>query len=65
MWQARYQVQAKCYGRAAAATVRACDIAALAMRKAKMVLSGRRRKDPDRYRNVSEALAILTKPLRV
>ena len=65
MWQARYQVQRKCYGRAAAALVRACDIAALAMKKAKMVLTGGRRSDPDRYRSVSDALAILLKPLRV
>jgi hypothetical protein len=55
----------KCYGHAAAAAVRLCDIAALAMRKAKMVLSGKRRREPDRYKNVSEALAILMKPLRV
>jgi hypothetical protein len=65
MWQARYQVQRQCYGRVAAATVRGCDIAALAMKKAKMVLTGKRRSDPDRYKNVSDALSILLKPLRV
>jgi N-acetylglucosaminyl-diphospho-decaprenol L-rhamnosyltransferase len=65
MWQARYQVQKKCYGHAAAATVRLCDIAALAMKKAKMMLTGRRRREPDRYKDVSDALSILVKPLHV
>jgi GT2 family glycosyltransferase len=64
MWQARYQVQRKCYGRAAAAMVRLCDIVALSLRKTKMFLTGKRRSDPDRYKNVSDALAILLKPLR-
>lgn len=64
MWQARYQVQKKCYGQAAAMTVRFCDILALAMKKMKMFVSGKRRTDPDRYKNVSDALAILLKPLR-
>lgn len=64
MWQARYQVQKKCYGTAAAWMVRACDITALGLRKLKMLLTGKRRSDPDRYKNVSDALAILLKPLR-
>ena len=64
MWRARYQVQRKCYGRAAAATVRVCDVVALTLRKMKMLMTGERRSAPDRYRNVSEALAILLKPLR-
>jgi hypothetical protein len=63
-WQARYRVQRKCYGRAAAWMVRACDIVALALRKARMVLTGRRRSDPERYRSVSEALALVVRPLR-
>lgn len=65
MWQARYQVQKKCYGRVAAALVRVCDIVALALRKSKMVLTGKRKSDPDRYKNVSDALSILVRPLRV
>ena len=65
MWQARYQVQKKCYGQAAAMTVRLCDILALAMKKMKMFVSGKRKSDPDRYKDVSNALSILLKPLRV
>jgi N-acetylglucosaminyl-diphospho-decaprenol L-rhamnosyltransferase len=65
MWQARYQVQKKCYGSAAAGMVRLCDILALAMKKIKMFITGKRRSDPDRYKNVSDALSILLKPLRV
>jgi GT2 family glycosyltransferase len=65
MWQARYQVQKKCYGALAAWLVRACDITAFALRKCKMFLTGKRRSDPDRYKSVSDALAILIRPLRV
>ena len=63
-WQARYLVQRKCFGRLAATTVRGCDIAAMALRKAKMLITGKRRSDPDRYRNVSDALSLLCRPLR-
>ena len=45
MWRSRYQVQRKCYGRAAAAAVRMCDILALSLRKTKMLLTGRRRSE--------------------
>jgi len=62
VWQARYRIQRVCYGRAAAAFVRACDVIALSLRKAKLFLSGQRR--TDRYRSVSDALSILLKPLR-
>jgi GT2 family glycosyltransferase len=64
MWQARYQVQKKCYGTAAAWMVRGCDIVALGLKKMKMLITGKRRSDPDRYKNVSDALAILLRPLR-
>jgi N-acetylglucosaminyl-diphospho-decaprenol L-rhamnosyltransferase len=62
VWQARYRIQRVCYGRPAAAFVRACDVCALSLRKAKLFLSGQRR--TDRYRSVSDALSILLKPLR-
>jgi GT2 family glycosyltransferase len=62
VWQARYRIQRVCYGRAAAAFVRAADVIALSLRKAKLFCSGQRR--TDRYRNVSDALSILLKPLR-
>ncbi|HSI33544.1 MAG: glycosyltransferase family 2 protein [Phycisphaerae bacterium] len=65
MWQARYQVQKKCYGHAAAWLIRGCDVLALGLKKAKMLITGKRRSDPDRYKNVSDALAMLLKPLRV
>jgi GT2 family glycosyltransferase len=61
-WQARYLVQKKCYGRPAAWLVRACDVVALGLRKAKMLATGKR--DSERYRNVSDALSILVRPLR-
>ncbi len=62
MWQARYQVQKKCYGILAGWAVRAGDIAAFGVRKLKMRLTGKTRTDT--YRNVSEALGLLVKPLR-
>jgi GT2 family glycosyltransferase len=61
-WQARYQVQRKCYGPLAAWIVRACDILALSLRKIRMLITGKR--DSDRYRSVSDALGMLIKPLR-
>jgi GT2 family glycosyltransferase len=60
-WHARYLVQRKCYGPAAAWAVRACDIVALGLRKAKMLLTGKR--NSERYRSVSDALSILMRPL--
>lgn len=63
VWQARYQVQRVCYGRIAAGMVRAADVAALGLRKAKMLLTGKRR--TDRYKDVSNALTTLLRPLRV
>jgi GT2 family glycosyltransferase len=62
MWQARYLVQKKCYGRLAAWAVRAGDIAAFGVRKTKMILTGKSK--TDNYRNVSDALGLLLKPLR-
>jgi GT2 family glycosyltransferase len=62
MWQARYQVQRKCFGRLAAVTVRAADIAAFGVRKLKMLLTGK--SNTETYRNVSDALGLLLKPLR-
>ena len=62
-WQARYQVQRKCYGSLAAWMVRGCDILALSLRKLKMFLTGKRR--TERYQTVSDALSILIRPLRV
>ena len=62
MWQARYQVQKKCYGLAAAWAVRAGDIAAFGVRKLKMLLTGKTQSDT--YRNVSDALGMLLKPLK-
>ena len=47
---------------AAAAFVRTADVLALSLRKARLFCSGQRR--TDRYRNVSDALSILLKPLR-
>jgi N-acetylglucosaminyl-diphospho-decaprenol L-rhamnosyltransferase len=61
-WQARYRIQTVCYGRTASAFVRACDVTALALRKAKLLLAGKRR--TDRYRDVSDALSLLLRPLR-
>jgi GT2 family glycosyltransferase len=61
MWQARYMVQRRCYGRTAAWTVRGADILAFTLRKTKMWLCGRRR--TEHYRDVSEALALLLRPL--
>jgi GT2 family glycosyltransferase len=61
MWQARYLVQRRCYGWAAAWLVRGADILALGLRKTKMWLSGRRRSVA--YRDVSNALALLLRPL--
>jgi len=61
-WRARYLVQKKCYGRPAAWLVRACDVVALGLRKVKMLATGKR--DSERYRNVSDALSILVRPLR-
>ncbi len=63
VWRARYQVQRKCYGVTAAWFIRACDLLALALRKATMFLKGRNRSEPEQYRHVSDALAILLKPL--
>jgi N-acetylglucosaminyl-diphospho-decaprenol L-rhamnosyltransferase len=62
MWQARYQVQRKCYGAWAAWLVRGADIAAFGVRKVKMALTGKRHTDT--YRTVSDALVMLLKPLR-
>jgi GT2 family glycosyltransferase len=62
MWKARYQVQRKCYGRAAAGLLRLADITYLGTRKLKMLLTGR--SNTDSYRNVSDALGLLLKPLR-
>lgn len=62
MWQARYQVQRKCYGALAAWAVRAGDILAFGVRKLKMLLTGKTQTDS--YRNVSDALGLLLKPLR-
>jgi hypothetical protein len=41
VWQARYLVQRKCYGRLAAAAVRGVDVLAHGMRCLKLRLSGR------------------------
>ena len=62
-WQARYQVQRTCYGPAAAWLVRACDVLALGLRKAKMLMTGKR--GSERYRDVSDALTILVRPLKI
>ncbi len=62
MWQGRYLVQKRCYGSAAAWMVRGADILAFGLRKTKMCLSGRRHSST--YRDVSDALALLLKPLR-
>jgi N-acetylglucosaminyl-diphospho-decaprenol L-rhamnosyltransferase len=62
MWQARYQVQEKCYGKWAAWVVRGADIVSFSLRKLKMLLTGKQRTDT--YQNVSEALGLLLKPLR-
>ena len=62
MWQARYQVQKKCYGTLAAWIVRAGDIAAFGVRKLKMRLTGKTK--TDNYRTVSDALGLLLRPLR-
>lgn len=62
MWQARYQVQVKCYGRLAAWLVRGVDILAFSLRKLKMLLTGK--SGTETYRNVSDALGLLVKPLR-
>jgi GT2 family glycosyltransferase len=62
MWQARYQVQSKCYGALAPWIVRAADVMALGTRKLKMLLTGK--SNTDTYRNVSDALGLLLKPLR-
>jgi GT2 family glycosyltransferase len=62
MWQARYLVQKKCYGAAAAWIVRGADILAFGLRKTKMFLTGKRRTAS--YRDVSDALVLLLKPLR-
>jgi N-acetylglucosaminyl-diphospho-decaprenol L-rhamnosyltransferase len=61
MWQSRYRVQRKCYGRYAAALVRCADVMAFAMRKMKLLLSGRRGSDV--YRQVSDSLRMLVRPL--
>jgi hypothetical protein len=62
MWQARYQVQEKCYGKWAAWLVRGADIFSFSLRKLKMMLTGKQRTDS--YQNVCEALGPLLKPLR-
>jgi hypothetical protein len=62
MWQARYQVQEKCYGKWAAWMVRGADIVSFSLRKLKMLLTGKQRTDS--YQNVCEALGLLLKPLR-
>jgi N-acetylglucosaminyl-diphospho-decaprenol L-rhamnosyltransferase len=62
MWQARYLVQRQCYGRLAAAVVRCADVAALALKKTKLLICGRRSSDV--YRQVSDSLGILIRPLR-
>jgi len=62
MWQARYMVQKKCYGTLAAWFVRSGDIAAFLVRKLKMLLTGKT--GTDTYRNVSDSLGLLLKPLR-
>jgi hypothetical protein len=62
MWQARYQVQSKCYGALAPWIVRAADVMAFGTRKLKMLLTGKSKTDT--YRNVSDALGLLLKPLR-
>ena len=61
MWQARYQVQRKCYGALAAWMVRGADIFAFGVRKVKMLLTGK--SGTENYRNVSDALELLLKPL--
>ena len=62
MWQARYQVQRKCYGAAAAWVLRQVDILAFVLRKAKMCVCGQR--NTENYRNVASALSLLLRPLR-
>jgi GT2 family glycosyltransferase len=62
-WQARYLVQRKCYGAAAAHALRAVDLAAHSARYVVKSLTGRRHTiDGQLHR---QAISILSRPLRV
>lgn len=60
-WRARYLVQRECYGLAAAWWLRSIDIAAHALRRAAMLLTGRR--DTQQYQAVRDNLVTLLRPL--
>jgi GT2 family glycosyltransferase len=62
-WKARYLLQEKCYGRAAAWLLRAVDVATCGIRLAKLRLA--RRQASPRYQVAREVLELLSRPLRV
>ena len=62
LWKARYTLQRKCHGAAAAAFVRGADILASGLRSAKLRLKGRGH-TPE-YRTQRDVLSILLRPIR-
>jgi len=57
MWQARYLLQQKCFGRPAATIARVVDITAAALRVTKLTLTGRR--DSPEYATQRQVLTLL------
>jgi GT2 family glycosyltransferase len=60
-WTARYLIQQKCYGRAAAMLLRVADVMAYALRWVKMSLTGRR--GSDEFRRTCDVLGMLVRRL--
>jgi GT2 family glycosyltransferase/glycosyltransferase involved in cell wall biosynthesis len=60
-WQARYLLQKKCFGKAAATVARAIDVTATTLRVTKMSLTGQR--DSARYAVERDVLRLLTGPV--
>lgn len=61
VWQARYLLQKKCYGRFAAAMLRLIDITGFALRYIKLRIKGKRHKAE--YDSFRKMLAMLLRPL--
>jgi N-acetylglucosaminyl-diphospho-decaprenol L-rhamnosyltransferase len=61
MWQARYQLQHRCYGPLAALWLRMIDIVAFGLRWLKLLLKGR--KNTPEFATQRDVLSILLKPL--
>jgi hypothetical protein len=57
MWQARYLLQRRCYGRAAEAFIRGVDIASFGLRYLKLLLRGR--KNTPEFETQRDVLALL------